>query len=77
MQLQLMQKKESDLMRQLNESEKIIKCRKDDLRREEAFRAELEEKFAEEAKQIDKQMNEFKKRSSTVMTELNEMRSEF
>lgn len=77
MQLQSMQKNESDLLKQLADSEGVIKSRKDDLRREEAFRTELEEKFAEEAKEIETQINTLKERFDSSAKELAEIRSIF
>ncbi|XP_053212370.1 rab GTPase-binding effector protein 1-like [Panonychus citri] len=75
MQLQSMQKNESDLLKQLADSEGVIKSRKDDLRREEAFRTELEEKFAEEAKEIETQINTLKERFDSSAKELAEIRN--
>ncbi|XP_015784514.1 rab GTPase-binding effector protein 1 [Tetranychus urticae] len=75
LQLQSMQKKESELLKQLNDSEAVLKSRRDDLRREEAFRAELEEKFAEEAKEIELQINQLRERFDSSATELAEIRN--
>lgn len=76
MQLQSMQKKEAEMLKQINDNEAIIKSRKDDLRREEAFRAELEEKFAEEANDIEKQISQLKDKFESSAKELSEIRSE-
>lgn len=68
LQLQSMQKKESSLMKQ-------ILSRKDDLQRGEKFRAELEDKFNEEAKNIEQEILLLQKRIESSSTEIIELRS--
>ncbi|XP_074602764.1 rab GTPase-binding effector protein rabaptin-5 [Brevipalpus obovatus] len=74
-QLQSMQKREADLLKQIELSQETIKSRKDDLHREEKFRHELEDKFSEEAKEVEKKILSLKERVESSSKELPEIRS--
>jgi chromosome segregation ATPase len=68
MQLQSVQNNEVELTRQLAHSQELLKSFKDDLKKEQAHRCDLEEKFNEESKQADEAIKELCNRMEECQT---------